>query len=450
MWQSFRARLIVGAVIWIAAGMAVSYLALFSLMRGHIEREFIEELDHHLTELTELLGVGADGAPFIRQPLSDHRFFEARSGYYWQAGSATGAAIASRSLGDVRLALTLPVAGPPDERQSHIMGPTGAALVLERRIATKPDGERLLVALAIDVRLVDTMLARLRRSVGLTLATIAAGLMAAAVIQVSFGLLPLKRVSQALAAIRRGELRRLPDDLPREVAPLAASMNALISTNEEIVRRTRTQSGNLAHALKTPLAILMDEAARIAAAGGDGAVIHAQCERMRRQIDYELAKARSAASRSGAGAAARLAPALRDVVMALDHLHRGRALAFEVDGLDENIIVACEREDLDELLGNLIDNAAKWARARVRITVAETAPGRVSVTVEDDGLGMPAEAHERVFTAGERLDELVPGTGLGLAIVRDIAEIYGGSAWLDASSLGGVAAHIALPVVQAR
>ena len=444
--QGFRVRLIAGAAIWISAGIGFSYAALVSLLRDHVESEFVEELDHHGTELSGLLRLDAAGRLGISQPLSDHRFFELNSGYYWQVQRGEEV-VASPSLGKARLPAALAVDGKVRQQDSTIASPTGQAMMLQRILEPNPALGKLRLSIATDRRLIDDVIAGLRHTLGLSLASIALGLIAAAVIQVSYGLKPLGRIRLAVAAVRRGEAKRLPDTLPSEVAPLAASVNALLATNEEIVRRARTQAGNLAHALKTPLAVLMDEASRIEAAGGDGRVIHEQCERMRRQIDYQMAKARAAASRSGVGAASAFDPALTGIVSALERLYRDRGLVFEVQNSEPEVIVACEREDLDEMIGNLLDNASKWARSRVRITVLQTYPGRLSVSIEDDGPGMPEEARERVFNAGERLDEMVPGTGLGLAIVRDVAELYGGTVWIDTSTLGGAAVHLELPVV---
>jgi len=444
--QSFRFRLIAGAAIWIVVGMGFSYAALVSLLRDHVESEFMDELDHHGTELSGLIRLDPAGRLTISQPLSDHRFFEPYSGYYWQVQRGADI-LASPSLGAARLPATMPLDGVGREEDSTAVSPSGPAMMMQRIIEPSPDVGPVRLAVATDRRLIDEMIGGLRHTLGISLGAIAAGLIVAAVIQVTYGLMPLGRIRLAVAAVRRGEAKRLPDNLPREVAPLAASVNALIATNEEVVRRARTQAGNLAHALKTPLAVLMDEAERIQDAGGDGHVILEQCERMRRQIDYQMAKARAAASRSGAGATAAFGPALEGIVSALSRLHRDRGLVFNVDDAAPDTIVACEREDLDEMIGNLVDNAGKWARTRVRVTAVRAYPGRLSVSVEDDGPGMPEEARERVFLAGERLDEMVPGTGLGLAIVRDVAELYGGSVWIDTSPLGGAAVHLELPIV---
>lgn len=441
---SFRARLIAGAIIWIALGVGVSWWVLSALFHGHAISEFVDELDHHGTELINLLQADAAGHLTMRTTLSDHRFLTPRSGYYWQAELPNGAMLRSQSLETARLALQLDFAQPGAQREALLVGPTGALLLLERVARLDETGTVARVAIGMDQRLVDEFLASFKRTLGLSLGAIALGLIIAAFAQIAYGLRPLGRIRQALQAVQRGDAQRLPEDLPQEVAPLAANVNALLDAKEAMIRHARVQAGNLAHALKTPLAILQDEARRLEDAGQDGRQVLAQCERMRRQIDYQLAKARAAASGIGNAGATRLAPALRAIVATVGQIYRDRDLVFELIDPPEDTIVLCEAEDVDEILGNIIENAAKWARHRVRVSVA-VSPGKVRLAVEDDGPGMAPEARERVFEAGERLDELTPGTGLGLAIVRDVTSAYGGQCWIGTSDLGGAAVFVALP-----
>ena len=445
--HSFRLRLIAGAAIWIIAGLAMSWFAVVDLFRTHVTSEFVDELDHHGTELTGLIEY-APGKPLtIRQPLSDRRFFVPRSGYYWQIDLPDGGGLRSRSLENTSLPADLRFDSAPPEHNSVHIGPTGEALMLERILPAQVDRPALRVTVATDRAQVEAVLADLRHTFAFSLAFIAAGLIGAAIAQVTIGLLPLNRVRDALAAIRRGAQSRLPEDLPSEVAPLASSVNALLGANEEVVRRARIQAGNLAHALKTPIAVMMREANRLQAAGLDGNLLLEQCRKMRRQIDYELAKARAAASRGSLGLAAPVAPAIGAVISALERLYQDKGVRFDVDIEDPAAIVTCDREDLEEILGNLVDNAAKWSNGHVLVAASPAGAGRIRITIEDDGPGMPVIDRERVFRAGERLDEQVPGTGLGLAIVRDIAELYGGAAWIEDGDLGGVRACVELPTV---
>ncbi len=446
--RSFRTRLLLGAIIWITLGLGAGWTSLYLVIHGHIVTEFEEELRHHGTELASLTEVGPDGKPGFRQPLSDRRFFEPGSGYYWQIEWADGQVSRSQSLGLSKLPLALARLGGASEQKSTLTGPTGSLMLLEAAILPKGSQAVAGLSMGIDLRLINELLAQFNWTLGLSLIAVASGLIAAVVAQVTYGLRPLIRIKQALIAIRIGETDHMPDDLPLEVAPLAESLNDMIRANDEIVRQARSQAGNLAHALKTPLAILVAEAHRLEAAGVDASTILRECDRMRRQIEYQLANARAAASRKRPRVAAAVIPAVWNIIAAISQLSRDRGLSFRFDDEVRPMWVACEPEDLDEMLGNLIDNAAKWARTCVTVSIHRTSDRSIRIDVEDDGPGMPAKAREVVFEAGERLDEQVPGTGLGLAIVRDVARLYGGRAWIDQSALGGAAVHLDLPAVE--
>ncbi len=227
-------------------------------------------------------------------------------------------------------------------------------------------------------------------------------------------------------------------------------LNSLIDINAQMVVRARAQAGNLAHALKTPLAVMTDEAFRLDNRGQaeSAHVILQQCQRMQRQIDYQIARARAAASRSVPGVSAPLLPAVDNIVSAMHRLYAAKNPRIDVD-IDMNCIALCDPMDLNEMLANLIDNACKWSLKRVAIfgTVDERSSQAV-ISVEDDGPGLPLEAREMVFQIGQRLDERVPGSGLGLPIVRDLAQLYGGEIRLEHSGLGGLRAVLRLPCVR--
>ena len=434
---SFRTRLTVAASIWIALGLGIGWLVIDRVLREHLTEEFREEMLHHGTELANLFERGSDGAPRLRHALSDRRFYQAGSGYYWEIDTTDGVVLRSVSLGDARLP-----SAPDGSSPVRVAGPAGKLFLLELPLA---DDAGATLRLGIDQHILDKMTSRLDRVLAWAFGCIATGLWLALVAQVTYGLWPLHRVGLHLMAIRRGEQRLMPEDLPPEVTPLTSSLNQMILANDEVVQRARIQAANLAHALRTPLAVLLDEAGRLEAAGYDGSSIRRQCDRMRRQIDYQLSRARAGASRGRPYATAPVMPAIRRITAALSRLPSTRRVVFDLAAVDPALAVMCDHEDLDEILGNLVDNATKWARTAVRITAVGEAQNTVRIDVEDDGPGMPSEARELVFTVGERLDEHKPGTGLGLAIVREVVELYGGTVWLGTSSLGGVTAHVRLP-----
>jgi len=259
------------------------------------------------------------------------------------------------------------------------------------------------------------------------------------------GLSPFTELRARLAAVHQGQDRRVEGRYPIEVQPLVDDLNALLEQRDQAVRRAIAKAGDLAHTLKTPLAVLAHEA-DVADRAGQGelaAVMRQQVERMRRHMDYHLAHARAAASGAVPGAHCSVLASAEGLARTLLRLHADRGLVIQVD-VDPSHAVRSEREDLDEMLGNLLDNGCKWARSRVAIASAATAAG-VVITVDDDGPGLEASLREAVLQRGVRADEAAPGSGLGLAIVRDLAELYGGSIALSASPAGGLRARLQLP-----
>jgi signal transduction histidine kinase len=269
--------------------------------------------------------------------------------------------------------------------------------------------------------------------------------MVVGLIQVRSGLSPFNVLRTRLGAVRTGRDRRLEGTYPSEVQPLVDDLNALLEHREQMVTRAIAKAGDLAHGLKTPLAVLAQEADRAEAAGQTdlAASIGQQVERMRRQIDYHLAHARAAASGATSGARSSLAASTEGLSRTLLRLHAGRGIAID-DRVEPAHAVKCQREDLDEMLGNLLDNACKWARSRIAITSAQR-DHVVSIVVDDDGPGLALSMRKAVLQRGVRADEAAPGSGLGLAIVRDLAELYGGSIALAESPIGGLRATLELP-----
>jgi signal transduction histidine kinase len=264
-------------------------------------------------------------------------------------------------------------------------------------------------------------------------------------LQVRRGLQPINRLRNRLAAVHKGAAARVGGDHPTEVQPLVDDLNALLEERERRVARAIAKAGDLAHGLKTPLAVLAHEAQQVRAAGHEqlAAEIDQQIDRMRRQIDYHLAHARSTASAASPAARASIADSAEGLVRALERLHAERDLSIEINAPASHAFWG-QREDLDEMLGNLLDNACKWARARVRLTCAKEGE-QIVIAVDDDGPGIEPSMREAVLRRGVRADEAAQGTGLGLAIVRDLAEIHGGSISLEESPMGGARARLTLP-----
>lgn len=269
----------------------------------------------------------------------------------------------------------------------------------------------------------------------------------AGLLQVRSGLSPFDQLRSKLSAVRDGRERLLEGSYPTEVQPLVTDLNALLEHREEVVRRAIAKAGDLAHGLKTPLALLSQEADRAESAGQEetAAAIRQQVDRMRRQVDYHLAHARAAASGALPGARCPIKESADRLARTLLRLHADRGLTLEVEIPPEHAFQG-QVEDLEEMLGNLLDNACQWAKSRV--TVASSIAGQsVAITVDDDGPGLDPSLRDRVLKRGVRADEAAPGSGLGLSIVRDLAELYGGSIALAESPAGGVRARLLLPAV---
>ncbi len=280
---------------------------------------------------------------------------------------------------------------------------------------------------------------------GPAMALVAALCMLLGFLQVRRGLSPINQLRDRLAAVHKGVAARVGGSYPAEVQPLVDDLNALLEEREQRVARAVAKAGDLAHGLKTPLAVLAHEAQRARAAGHEqiAAEIDQQIDRMRRQIDYHLAHARSAASAASPAARSSIVASAEGLVRTLQRLHAERDLRIEIDAPASHAFRG-QREDLDEMLGNLLDNACKWARARVRLTCSKEGE-RIVVAVDDDGPGIAPSMREVVMRRGVRADEAAQGSGLGLAIVRDLAEIYGGSISLEESPMGGARARLTLP-----
>ncbi len=440
MAHSLQRRLLWAAAAWIALALALAAWALAALFRAHVEDELAARMRGHLDELTAAVTRQPGGAWALSREPGEPAFRQPFSGFYWIA-ETPGTPLRSRSLWDH--APALPAGDAP---RLETAGPRGEPLVWWTRAVQPPGAEApLRVAVGADVTRIDALTRSFARALAASLAVLGLALLAAAALQVRLGLAPLARLGEALGALRSGRAERVPGRWPAEVQPLVTDLNAVLDANAAILERARTQTGNLAHALKTPLAVIGNAAAALPPA--EGALIGEQAERMRRQVELHLVRARAAAIAHTRGPGTPLRAALDAVLRSLARLHADKGLAFEVRGAAAAPFRG-ELQDLQEMLGNLLDNAAQWARGHVEVTLAEH-DGRLRVTIDDDGPGIPAAERERALQRGERLDEQPAGAGLGLAIVDDLARLYGGSLTLADSPLGGLRALLDLPAAPA-
>jgi signal transduction histidine kinase len=377
------------------------------------------------------------------------------SGWYWQVtrlDAPTPDVRSSRSLWDARLPQLADLSVswvPGSARQGYVDGPEGQQLrIVERTIDLGEEG-RFLVAVAGDANEIDEETHSFDSALVITFGVLGIVLLLTTTFQVRFGLAPLKRISEGLAAIRSGMAERLEGAFPVEIAPLARETNALIDANREIVTRARTHVGNLAHALKTPISVMMNEATTH---GTDpfALKVREQTEIMRDQVARHLERARLAARVAVIGTVTDVRPVVFALARTMEKIHHHRGVVIDIDA-PEGARFRGEQQDLEEMVGNLVDNACKWAQSRVAVEVFSEKPEPrddrrvVRIVVDDDGPGLSPQQREQVARRGRRLDETKPGSGLGLSIVVELASLYGGGLTLGTAPIGGLRAELVVP-----
>ena len=458
--RSLRFRLLAATLVGLAVALLLAGGVLSSLFREHVLRQFEAALTQQLDQLTAQLEFDAAGRPRIdSQALSDPRWQRPYSGLYWQidemaqGGQARSGVLRSRSLWDTRLQVQADALADGAIHVHEGIGPQGAPLLmLERSLrdaaASKPPARWRLVV-AGDLQETEAAVQRFTGVLVLSLAALLVLLALAAWAQVAVGLRPLRALQRSLQDVHQGHSAQLLGVFPQEVQPLVNDFNQVLERNAEVVARARTHAGNLAHALKTPLSVL-DQAT--AGADSDLArLVQEQLALARRHFDWHLAQARVAAVQRVPGLPGQstaVAPVVAGLVRVMERVHAAQGLTLHVDVADTALFFAGEEQDLQEILGNLLDNACKWAKTQVCIRASRVAgalPARLCLQVEDDGPGIGTEHLQAVVARGVRLDEAVPGTGLGLAIVQDLVAWYGGHLQLQPVARGGLLATVELP-----
>ncbi|HOL36319.1 MAG TPA: sensor histidine kinase [Rubrivivax sp.] len=451
---SLRLRLLAGTLAWMLLTIAVAAWGLRSLFAEHVTQQLQGQLVTQLDQLSAAVGVAGDGAVEVAPMAGDPRLARPLSGLYWQVDRLGArplvAAARSRSLWDQALQLpavsgALPATG---YRVLRWHDGQGHALLAVARTLQLPedDAPPLRLAVVADEALIEEPIERFTKLLWLALGALALGLAGAVAVQLQLAMRPLKLLRQRLGAVRRGEATQLAGRFPAELQPLVDEFNHVLGANAEMVQRARTQAGNLAHAVHTPLTILAN-----AAEGESGTLaqlVREQTAAARRQVDYHLARARAAAAVRATGLRTPVLPALQALLRTMQRLHASRALAFELAPAAVPGAFRGEEQDLYELLGNLIDNAGKWARSRVAVDVQREGSECLCITVDDDGPGIAADERERMFGRGVQLDEQRPGSGLGLDIVRELVRAYGGGIEAQSSPLGGLRMRLTLPAAQ--
>lgn len=452
--KSLTRRLIWLAATWIVAALVVTGYVLTSQFEESGLRRLGSVLNTTLDELAVATAV-VDGQVVTPQ-IPDARTTRIFSGKYWAvAEEASGDRLRilhrSTSLWDAEMPIPAELPGRLRDAFGQTItynayGPAQEPLRVAATIKLLPGRPEPVVFLAaIDRSNIDADTRQFARVAWIALGLLGLGLVAAVFIQVRIGLRPLYDLRTEIADVRKGKAARIERSYPLEIAPLADQMNKLLAHNQEVVERQRTHVGNLAHALKTPLSVMQAEAG--AADGLLPDVVRRQTEVMKAQVDHHLRRARAAARAQGAGERTPIAEVLDEMAVMLERVFQSKGVEIDWRAPDE-LGFRGERQDLQEILGNLLENACKWCKRRVRVSAGSNGLGQMIVVVEDDGAGLPADRRDEVLKRGARLDEDAPGSGLGLAIVDELTRAYGGHLTLTASDLGGLKAVLELPAAE--
>jgi signal transduction histidine kinase len=450
--QSLARRLLIGAAIWSLVFLVLAAIALSTLYRAGV----FQTLDDDLRGVTETLIAAVESNPegeivvYPAELPNDPRYARVFSGRYWAIGEREAGRLVqphrSRSLWDSDLIWTWgsdedPFASPGTTFFGNIIGPNDDPLRVSATVIV-PAGRAapVIVMAAVDRRLAEQSSQQFAVTTAISLLIFAMGLIIALFVLVRIGLAPLRRIEADISSIRSGMAAKVGGDYPVEVAPLATELNKLIEHNREVVDRARTQVGNLAHALKTPIAVMLNETEEKVISAD---VMRRQVGLMSENVQHYLRRAQAAANAEVLGARSDVEPVISDLARLMEKIHRDKTVSAKT----ATALPAFrgEKQDLEEMIGNLLDNACKWATNHVAITASPKEGGKLTIIVDDDGPGLTPEAREQAIKRGRRLDETAPGSGLGLSIVDDLSKLYGGALTLLDSPLGGLRAQLELP-----
>ncbi len=456
--KSLSFRLVASSAIWSLVVLAVAGVLLAQLFHTSVERNFDARLQSLLDRLLATVELSSDGKLKNTRPLPDAQFILPLSGWYWQVSAQAGGSsvepITSESLLEQRLPVeqSLTVSRAQGGVASYYLnGPGGKILrVVDRPIQLSGSDQVFTILVAGDEKVVADDVAQFNRTLIIALAILAFGLALASFVQVRYGLGPLRTLSDGLIAVRAGKAKSLEGDYPNEIQPVADELNLLLENNDEVVERARTQVGNLAHALKTPLSVLANEADLNP--GGLGSKVKQQTQLMRDQVNMYLDRARRAARARTLTSSTEVQPVLDSLARTLQRINMDKDIEVNVS-CSENARFRGEKQDLEEMIGNLLENAFKFAENRIDLRAiwraSEMDEGRVwlDIFVSDDGPGLTPQQRHEALKRGHRIDESKPGSGLGLSIVSETAGMYGGKIKLGGSELGGLEVKLKIPAV---
>lgn len=448
--RSLTGRLFIGVGTWAVVALLVGWFVLSAAFSRFAYSNIDQRMAQTLDALIGITEISEENTIYFTRPLADQRFEVPYSGWYWQIHYLDNETVRSRSLWDWELFTNF---NHNDYSEDYFegVGPEDQVLrIVERDIFLNDGSVKIRYFVAVDKSEIEKQIDEFNNLLIITIGGLGLGFIATIILQVSFGLYPLKRIRSVLSDVRTGRARRLKSDFPREILPLVDEVNAVLDHNDTLVARARTHVGNLAHALKTPISVLKNEAMNEKETKF-GALVSRQVGRMEKRVEHELVRARVAGRSRVVGAKTDVAECVSGLMRSLKRIYPDKEIDASID-IDSNIKFWGEREDLDEILGNLLENAYKWSNSKISINTEKSeivdggeAKNCMTIIIEDDGPGVSKEMREQMFERGRRLDESVPGTGLGMAIVLDIVKICEGELSLSTSKLGGLKVMVRLP-----
>jgi signal transduction histidine kinase len=434
-------RIIVLSSIWIIIALVITALMLVSFHRDHMAQHYDAHVAMHLEELTGASQLSPDGSFRLAFYPSDPRYQDLNSGWYWEVKQAGKMLKRSPSLGENTLKLGI-IEPTENVVIYEITGPGGEMLRAHTMLIEQTPGLEPLVLLAtapmtgISEDVVDYS-----NHIVMSFLALGIGLLLTVVLQVRVALKPLKAISASISDVREGKSSKLPEEQLEDVQPLVDELNNLLDHNAVLVKRARNQLGDLAHSVKNPLTVITNEAHNMEPAQRE--LIIKQTSEIGKNVDHYLSRARTFGTEKVLGSRSSVNAATEDLVYAMRRIYQERELEYDLSGL-KGCWFRGEAQDLEEMMGNLIDNASKWAKSKVLVYCGPN-DGRLEIVVEDDGPGIPEAEFESVMRRGHKLDESIPGHGQGLGIVKDISGLYGGLLQLGRSELGGLRASLVLP-----
>ena len=444
--NSLAIRLFLSATVWIILTLMATGLLLSDLNRKSNIAAFDDRLNLLLESLIGASKVDSSDSITVVSSIGEPRFFQPYSGWYWQVNKGAKTLSRSRSMWDQLFTLDKRLIGGrtqfinllDDEKNKKIIEEKKLHIV-QREISFPGMPDPITFLVSGDTAEYKENINKFNNILLTTLIVLGVGLMIAVFLQVNYGLLPLNKIKQALFKVRNGDEKKLMEKYPSEVQPLATEINDLLQHNEKIVERARTHVGNLAHVLKTPLAVISNEIEK------DNTVLKNQILLMRKHIDRYLKKAHLESVGKNIKSKISFFPFLEKMINIFEKLYPNRKINFRKN--IDNFFIYGSLEDMEEILGNVIENACKWSKKNISIEFENISKNEIKMMISDDGPGLPLETQNKVFARGFRLDEQTPGSGLGLNIVKDIVEIYKGKVWLDKSrEFGGLQVNIIFPV----